>query len=152
MIVLFCLFNVVCLLLVLFGVGVGLNLCDVVVVVGVLIFVLFMFYGGSLLDNVLVVLLVLFLVVLLCLCGVGLMVSLGLYGNGWCGLLWVLLVSLFCWLGLVVLGMFNIVLIVFDVMMFVVLFLLVEEVLFRGFGFVLVVKFMCGLWFLFVLL
>ena len=70
----------------------------------------------------------------------GLLASLGLRGNGWGGPLWVLLASLTCWLGLALLGTPNTALTALDATMLAVMFPLAEEVLFRGLGFVLLVK------------
>lgn len=138
--------NAARLLLVLLGVGVGLNLRDVAAAAGAPIPALPMPYGGSLLDNALAVLLALLLAALLRPHGVGLMASLGLHGNGWRGPFWVLLASLPCWLGLAVLGTPNTALTALDATMLAVLFPLAEEVLFRGLGFVLLVKLMRGPW------
>ncbi|HDS1586153.1 TPA: CPBP family intramembrane metalloprotease [Stenotrophomonas maltophilia] len=146
--------NAARLLLVLLIVGVGLNLRDVAAAAGAPIPALPMPYGGSLLDNALAVLLALLLAALLRPRGVGLMASLGLHGNGWRGPLWVLLASLPCWLGLAVLGTPNTALTALtalDATMLAVLFPLAEEVLFRGLGFVLLVKLMRGPWSLFAL-
>lgn len=76
----------------------------------------------------------------------GLMASLGLRGNGWSGPMWVLLASLPCWLGLALLGTPNRALTALDAAMLAVLFPLAEEVLFRGLGFVLLVKIVRGPW------
>ncbi len=132
------------LLLVLFGVGVGLNLRDIAAAAGTPIPALPIAYGGSLLDNALAVLVALLLAALLRPRGMGLMASLGLRGNGWSGPMWVLLASLPCWLGLALLGTPNKALTVLDATMLAVLFPLAEEVLFRGLGFVLLVKIVRG--------
>jgi len=134
------------LLLVLFGVGVGLNLRDIAAAAGTPIPALPIAYGGSLLDNALAVLVALLLAALLRPRGMGLMASLGLRGNGWSGPMWVLLASLPCWLGLALLGAPNKALTVLDATMLAVLFPLAEEVLFRGLGFVLLVKIVRGPW------
>ncbi|WP_459048221.1 CPBP family glutamic-type intramembrane protease [Stenotrophomonas sp. PSU_St99] len=134
------------LLLVLLGVGVGLNLRDIAAAIGAPIPALPMPYGGSLLDNALAVLLALLLAAQLRPRGVGLMASLGLRGNGWRGPMWVLLASLPCWLGLALLGTPNTALTALDATMLAVLFPLAEEVLFRGLGFVLLVKLIRGPW------
>ncbi len=128
------------LLLVLLGVGVGLNLRDIAAAAGTPIPALPIAYGGSLLDNALAVLVALLLAALLRPRGMGLMTSLGLRGNGWGGPFWVLLASLPCWLGLALLGSPNTALTALDATMLAVLFPLAEEVLFRGLGFVLLVK------------
>ncbi|MDT3432437.1 CPBP family glutamic-type intramembrane protease [Stenotrophomonas maltophilia] len=125
--------NAARLLLVLLIVGVGLNLRDVAAAAGAPIPALPMPYGGSLLDNALAVLLALLLAALLRPRGVGLMASLP------------------CWLGLAVLGTPNTALTALDATMLAVLFPLAEEVLFRGLGFVLLVKLMRGPWSLFAL-
>ncbi|PTA71778.1 MULTISPECIES: CPBP family glutamic-type intramembrane protease [unclassified Stenotrophomonas] len=138
--------NAARLLLVLLGVGLGLNLRDVAAAAGAPIPALPMPYGGSLLDNALAVLLALLLAALLRPRGMGLMASLGLRGNGWRGPMWVLLASLPCWLGLALLGTPNTALTTLDATMLAVLFPLAEEVLFRGLGFVLLVKLMRGPW------
>ncbi|MEG0194179.1 MAG: CPBP family glutamic-type intramembrane protease [Stenotrophomonas sp.] len=134
------------LLLVLLGVGLGLNVRDIAAAIGAPIAALPMPYGGSLLDNALAVLLALLLASLLRPKGIGLLASLGLRGNGWRGPLWVLLASLPCWLGLALLGTPNTTLTALDATMLTVLFPLAEEVLFRGLGFVLLVKIVRGPW------
>jgi len=134
------------LLLVLLGVGLGLNLRDIAAAAGTPIPALPMPYGGSLLDNGLAVLVALLLATLLRPRGMGLLSSLGLRGNGWGGPLWVLLASLPCWLGLALLGTPNTALTALDATMLTVLFPLAEEVLFRGLGFVLLVKLLRGPW------
>ena len=134
------------LLLVLLGVGLGLNVRDISATLGAPIPALPMPYGGSLLDNALAVLVALLLATLLRPRGVGLLASLGLRGNGMRGPLWVLLASLPCWLGLALLGTPNTALTTLDATMLAVLFPLAEEVLFRGLGFVLLVKLMRGPW------
>lgn len=134
------------LLLVLLGVGLGLNVRDIAAAIGAPIAALPMPYGGSLLDNALAVLLALLLASLLRPKGIGLLASLGLRGNGWRGPLWVLLASLPCWLGLALLGTPNTALTALDAAMLTVLFPLAEEVLFRGLGFVLLVKIVRGPW------
>lgn len=134
------------LLLVLLGVGLGLNLRDIAAAAGTPIPALLIPYGGSLLDNTLAVLLALLLATLLRPRSMGLLTSLGLRGNGWGGPLWVLLASLPCWLGLALLGTPNTALTALDATMLTVLFPLAEEVLFRGLGFVLLVKLVRGPW------
>lgn len=134
------------LLLVLLGVGLGLNLRDIAAAAGTPIPALPMPYGGSLLDNALAVLVALLLATLLRPRGIGLLASLGLRGNGWRGPMWVLLASLPCWLGLALLGTPNTALTALDATMLAVLFPLAEEVLFRGLGFVLLVKIVRGPW------
>ena len=134
------------LLLVLLSVGLGLNLRDIAASVGAPIPALPIPYGGSLLDNALAVLAALLLAALLRPRGMGLFASLGLHGNGWSGPLCVLLASLPCWLGLAVLGTPNTALTVLDAAMLAVLFPVAEEVLFRGLGFILLVKIMRGPW------
>lgn len=134
------------LLLVLLGVGLGLNLRDIAASVGAPIPALPIPYGGSLLDNALAVLMALLLAALLHPRGTGLMASLGLRGNGWSGPGWVLLASLPCWLGLALLGTRNTALTALDATMLTVLFPLAEEVLFRGLGFILLVKIVRGPW------
>ncbi|NED61765.1 CPBP family intramembrane metalloprotease [Streptomyces sp. SID10244] len=131
------------LLLVLLGVGLGLNLRDIAAAAGTPIPALPIPYGGSLLDNALAVLVALLLATLLRPRGMGLLASLGLRGNGWGGPMWVLLASLPCWLGLAMLAPPNTAL---DATMLAVLFPLAEEVLFRGLGFVLLVKIVRGPW------
>ena len=127
------------LLLVLLGVGLGLNLRDIAAAIGTPIPALPFPYGGSLLDNALAALAALLLAALLRPRDMGLMASLGLRGNGWSGPMWVLLASLPCWLGLALLGTPNRALTALDAAMLAVLFPLAEEVLFRGLGFVLLV-------------
>ncbi len=134
------------LLLVLLGVGLGLNLRDIAAAAGTPIPALRMPYGGSLLDNGLAVLVALLLATLLRPRGMGLLASLGLRGNGWRSPMWVLLASLPCWLGLALLGTPNTALTALDATMLTVLFPLAEEVLFRGLGFVLLVKLVRGPW------
>ncbi len=134
------------LLLVLLGVGLGLNVRDISSTLGAPIPALAMPYGGSLLDNALAVLVALLLATLLRPRGVGLLASLGLHGNGMRGPLWVLLASLPCWLGLALLGTPNTALTTLDATMLAVLFPLAEEVLFRGLGFVLLMKIVRGPW------
>ena len=134
------------LLLVLLGVGLGLNVRDISSTLGAPIPALPIPYGGSLLDNALAVLVALLLATLLRPRGVGLLASLGLRGNGMRGPLWVLLASLPCWLGLALLGTPNSALTTLDATMLAVLFPLAEEVLFRGLGFVLLVKIVRGPW------
>ncbi len=133
-------------LLVLLCVGLGLNLRDLTAAVGLPIPALPMPYGGSLLDNALAVLLAVLLAALLRPRGVGLAASLGLRWNGASGPAWVLLASLPCWLGLAMLGSPNTALTTLDASMLAVLFPLAEEVLFRGLGFVLLVKIVRGPW------
>ncbi|TFZ43826.1 CPBP family intramembrane metalloprotease [Stenotrophomonas maltophilia] len=139
------------LLLVLLGVGLGLNLRDIAAAIGVPIPAPPMPYGGSLLDNVLAALTALLLAALLRPRGIGLLASLGLNGNGWRGPMWVLLASLPCWLGLALLGTPNKTLTALDATMLAVLFPQAEEVLFRGLGFVLLVKIVRGPWLLLAL-
>ncbi len=134
------------LLLVLLGVGLGLNLRDIAAAIGTPTPALPIPYGGSLLDNALAVLVALLLAALLRPRDMGLMASLGLRGNGWSGPMWVLLASLPCWLGLALLGTPNRALTALDAAMLAVLFPLAEEVLFRGLGFVLLVKIVRGPW------
>ncbi|MCI1145424.1 CPBP family glutamic-type intramembrane protease [Stenotrophomonas maltophilia] len=134
------------LLLVLLGVGLGLNLRDIAAAIGTPVPALPIPYGGSLLDNALAVLVALLLAALLRPRDMGLMASLGLRGNGWGGPLWVLLASLPCWLGLALLGTPNTALTALDATMLAALFPLAEEVLFRGLGFVLLVKIVRGPW------
>ncbi|WP_313207576.1 CPBP family glutamic-type intramembrane protease [Stenotrophomonas sp.] len=133
-------------LLALLGVGLGLNLRDLSAAVGLPIPALPMPYGGSLLDNALAVLVAVLLAALLRPRGVGLAASLGLRWNGASGPAWVLLASLPCWLGLAMLGSPNTALTALDASMLAVLFPLAEEVLFRGLGFVLLVKIVRGPW------
>ncbi|HDS1039217.1 TPA: CPBP family intramembrane metalloprotease [Stenotrophomonas maltophilia] len=134
------------LLLVLLGVGLGLNLRDLSAAAGLPIPALPMPYGGSLLDNLLAVLTAVLLAALLRPRGTGLAASLGLRWNGASGPAWVLLASLPCWLGLAVMGRPNTALTTLDASMLAVLFPLAEEVLFRGLGFVLLVKIVRGPW------
>ncbi|WP_406235055.1 type II CAAX prenyl endopeptidase Rce1 family protein [Isoptericola jiangsuensis] len=133
-------------LLVLLGVGLGLNLRDLSAAVGLPIPALPIPYGGSLLDNALAVLVAVLLAALLRPRGVGLAASLGLRWNGANGPAWVLLASLPCWLGLAMLGTPNTALTALDASMLAVLFPLAEEVLFRGLGFVLLLKIVRGPW------
>lgn len=133
-------------LLVLLGVGLGLNLRDIAAAIGTPIPALPIPYGGSLLDNALAVLMAVLLALLLGPRGMGLLASLGLRGNGWGGPLWVLLASLTCWLGLALLGTPSTALTALDATMLAVLFPLAEEVLFRGLGFVLLVKIVRAPW------
>lgn len=133
-------------LLVLLGVGLGLNLRDIAAAIGTPIPALPIPYGGSLLDNALAVLMAVLLALLLRPRGMGLLASLGLRGNGRGGPLWVLLASLTCWLGLALLGTPNTALTALDATMLAVLFPLAEEVLFRGLGFVLLVKIVRAPW------
>ncbi|HFK2883795.1 TPA: CPBP family intramembrane glutamic endopeptidase [Stenotrophomonas maltophilia] len=116
------------LLLVLLGVGLGLNLRDIAAAIGTPIPALPFPYGGSLLDNALAVLAALLLAALLRPRDMG------------------LLASLPCWLGLALLGTPNRALTALDAAMLAVLFPLAEEVLFRGLGFVLLVKIVRGPW------
>lgn len=134
------------LLLVLLGVALGLNLRNLSAAAGLPIPALPMPYGGSLLDNTFAVLVALLLAALLRPHGVGLAASLGLRWNGARGPLCVLLASLACWLGLAALGTPNTALTALDATMLAVLFPLAEEVLFRGLGFVLLVKIVRGPW------
>lgn len=138
--------NPVRVLLVLLGVGLGLNLRDLAAAAGAPIPALPIAYGGSLLDNALAALVAVLLASLLRPRGVGLLASLGLRGSGWAGPLWVLVASLACWLGLAALGTPNTALTALDATMLGVLFPLAEEVLFRGLGFVLLVKIVRGPW------
>ncbi len=133
-------------LLVLLGVSLGLNLRDLSAAMGLPIPALPMPYGGSLLDNALAVLVAVLLAVLLRPRGVGLAASLGLRWNGASGPACVLLASLPCWLGMAMLGSPNTALTALDASMLAVLFPLAEEVLFRGLGFVLLVKIVRGPW------
>ncbi|WP_075676501.1 CPBP family intramembrane glutamic endopeptidase [Stenotrophomonas sp. TD3] len=134
------------LLLVLLGVSLGLNLRDIAAAIGTPIPALPIPYGGSLLDNALAVLVAVLLALLLRPRGVSLPTSLGLRGNGWGGPFWVLLASVPCWLGLALLGTPNTALTALDATMLAVLFPLAEEVLFRGLGFVLLVKIVRAPW------
>jgi len=133
-------------LLVLLGVGLGLSLRDLTAAVGLPIPALPMPYGGSLLDNALAVLVAVLLAALLRPRGVSLAASLGLRWHGASGPAWVLLASLPCWLGLAMLGSPNTALTTLDASMLAVLFPLAEEVLFRGLGFVLLLKIVRGPW------
>lgn len=132
--------------LVLLGVGLGLNLRDIAAAIGTPIPALPIPYGGSLVDNALAVLVALLLAALLRPRGTSLLASLGLRGNGWGGPMWVLLATLPCWLGLALLGTPNKALTALDATMLAVLFPLAEEVLFRGLGFVLLVRIVRGPW------
>ncbi|QII30128.1 CPBP family intramembrane metalloprotease [Stenotrophomonas maltophilia] len=134
------------LLLVLLGVGLGLNLRDLSAAVGAPIPALPIPYGGSLLDNALAVIVAVLLATVLRPRGMGLMESLGLRGNGLRGPALVLLASLPCWLGLALLGTPNTALAALDAAMLGVLFPLAEEVLFRGLGFALLVRIVRGPW------
>ncbi|MEG0185489.1 MAG: CPBP family glutamic-type intramembrane protease [Stenotrophomonas sp.] len=134
------------LLIVLLGVALGLNVRDLSAAAGAPIPALPIPYGGSLLDNTLAVLVALLLAALLRPRGVGLAASLGLQGSRLRGPLLVLLASLCSWLGLAMLGTLNPSLTPLDAAMLAVLFPLAEEVLFRGLGFVLLVKIMRGPW------
>jgi hypothetical protein len=134
------------LLLVLLGVGLGLNLRDLSAAAGAPIPALPIPYGGSLLDNVLAVIVAVLLATALRPRGMGLIESLGLRGNGLRGPALVLLASLPCWLGLALIGHVNPALTALDATMLGVLFPLAEEVLFRGLGFVLLVRIVRGPW------
>ncbi|MDT3500240.1 CPBP family glutamic-type intramembrane protease [Stenotrophomonas maltophilia] len=133
-------------LLVLLGTGLGLNVRDIAAALGRPIPGLPIPYGGSLLDNALAVLVAVLLALLLRPRQMGLAESLGLRGNGMRGPLWVLLASLPCWVGLAVLGRPNTALTALDATMLAVLFPLAEEILFRGLGFILLVKIVRGPW------
>ncbi|HEL5055216.1 TPA: CPBP family intramembrane metalloprotease [Stenotrophomonas maltophilia] len=133
-------------LLVLLGTGLGLNVRDIAAALGRPIPGLPIPYGGSLLDNALAVLVAVLLALLLRPRHMGLAESLGLRGNGMRGPLWVLLASLPCWVGLAVLGQPNTALTALDATMLAVLFPLAEEILFRGLGFILLVKIVRGPW------
>lgn len=133
-------------LLVLLGTGLGLNVRDIAAALGRSIPGLPIPYGGSLLDNALAVLVAVLLALLLRPRHMGLAESLGLRGNGMRGPLWVLLASLPCWVGLAVLGRPNTALTALDATMLAVLFPLAEEILFRGVGFILLVKIVRGPW------
>lgn len=133
-------------LLVLLGTGLGLNVRDIAAALGRPIPGLPIPYGGSLLDNALAVLVTVLLALLLRPRHMGLAESLGLRGNGMRGPLWVLLASLPCWVGLAVLGRPNTALTALDATMLAVLFPLAEEILFRGLGFILLVKIVRGPW------
>jgi hypothetical protein len=133
-------------LLVLLGTGLGLNVRDIATALGRPIPGLPIPYGGSLLDNALAVLVAVLLALLLRPRHMGLAESLGLRGNGMRGPLWVLLASLPCWVGLAVLGRPNTALTALDATMLTVLFPLAEEILFRGLGFILLVKIVRGPW------
>lgn len=134
------------LLLVLLGVGLGLNLRGLSAAVGAPIPALPIPYGGSLLDNALAVIVAVLLATVLRPRGMGLMESLGLRGNGLRGPALALLASLPCWLGLALLGTPNTALTALDAAMLGVLFPLAEEVLFRGLGFALLVRIVRGPW------
>ncbi|MFL0351652.1 CAAX amino terminal protease self- immunity [compost metagenome] len=134
------------LLLVLLGVGLGLNLRDLSAAAGAPIPALPIPYGGSLLDNVLAVIVAVLLATALRPRGMGLIESLGLRGNGLRGPALVLLASLPCWLGLALLGTPNTALTALDAAMLGVLFPLAEEVLYRGLGFALLVRIVRGPW------
>ncbi|WP_414488235.1 type II CAAX prenyl endopeptidase Rce1 family protein [Stenotrophomonas maltophilia] len=133
-------------LLVLLGTGLGLNVRDIAAALGRPIPGLPIPYGGSLLDNALAVLVAVLLALLLRPRHMGLAESLGLRGNGMRGPLRVLLASLPCWVGLAVLGRPNTALTALDATMLAVLFPLAEEILFRGLGFILLVKIVRGPW------
>ncbi|CAH0242924.1 MULTISPECIES: CPBP family glutamic-type intramembrane protease [Stenotrophomonas] len=134
------------LLLVLLGVGIGLNLRDLSAAVGAPIPALPIPYGGSLLDNALAVIVAVLLAAVLRPRDMGLIESLGLRGNGLRGPALVLLASLPCWLGLALLGTPNTALTALDAAMLGVLFPLAEEVLYRGLGFALLVRIVRGPW------
>jgi hypothetical protein len=134
------------LLLVLLGVGLGLNLRDIAAAIGAPIPALPIPYGGSLLDNALAVLVALLLAALLRPRWHGPAGQPGAARKRLGGPLWVLLASLPCWLGLALLGTPNTALTGLDATMLAVLFPLAEEVLFRGLGFVLLVKIVRGPW------
>jgi hypothetical protein len=134
------------LLLVLLGVGIGLNLRDLSAAVGAPIPALPIPYGGSLLDNALAVIVAVLLAAVLRPRDMGLIESLGLRGNGLRGPALVLLASLPCWLGLALLGTPNTALTALDAAMLGVLFPLAEELLYRGLGFALLVRIVRGPW------
>ncbi|KAF1017646.1 MAG: hypothetical protein GAK31_00914 [Stenotrophomonas maltophilia] len=130
------------------GVALGLNIRDLSQAAGLPIPALPMAYGGSLLDNALAVLVAVLLVAVLRPRSLPLAHGLGVQGNGLRGPLWVLLASTAAWLGLAAMGRFNSELTLLDGLMLAVLFPIAEELLFRGLGFVFLVRVLRWPWWL----
>lgn len=127
-------------LLALLGVAIGLNLRDLSAAVGLPIPRLPIPFGGSLLDNLLAVLTAVLLAWLLKPRDLALADSLGLRWHGARGPLLVLLATLPCWVGLAALGRLNTAPEPLALLLLAVLFPLAEEILYRGLGFVFLVR------------
>lgn len=94
-------------------------------------------FGGSILDNLLSVLLVLIVaIILIPKSGLKISMALGLNWNGFKGPLLVLLATIPCWIGLSMLGTTTKDLDVKSIAFLVLLFPLAEELVFRSFGFI----------------
>ncbi|WMJ70227.1 CPBP family intramembrane glutamic endopeptidase [Stenotrophomonas sp. 24(2023)] len=130
------------------GVALGLYVRDLSAAAGLPIPALPMPYGGSLLDNALAVLVAVVLVAALRPHRLATATALGLDRHGLRGPLWVLLASTAAWVGLAALGRFNTTLTLLDALMLAVLFPVAEELLFRGLGFVFLVRVLRWPWWL----
>ncbi|ATE73725.1 CPBP family intramembrane glutamic endopeptidase [Lysobacter capsici] len=95
-------------------------------------------YGGSILDNVLAVAIVVAAAMGLSRRRAELPRDLGLRWNGWKGPALTALATLPCWIGLAWIGQVSSEWSLLDLLMLSVLFPLLEEIVFRGFGFVFV--------------
>lgn len=123
-------------LLLLLAVALGLYVRDIAKAIGTPIPALPMPYGGSLLDNLLAVLVAVIAAFALLGRRRALARGLGLQWNGARGPLLVLLATLPCWLGLWWLGGLNREMDALSLLMLALLFPLAEEILYRGLGFV----------------
>lgn len=123
-------------LVLLLAVALGLYVRDIASALGIPIPPLPMPFGGSLLDNLLAIIVALFTAHILLVPGVARWRSLGLNANGGRGALLVLLATVPCWLGLWLLSGFNADVEPLSLLMLALLFPLAEEILFRGLGFV----------------
>jgi hypothetical protein len=115
----------------------ALNIRDIAGAVGIKIGPLPFKYGGSILDNLLCVLLVIFTAFLLSRRSkVGLKSLLGLDWNGFKAPALVLVATIPCWIGLAIQGGLAQEIDPLDILMLSIVFPLAEEVTYRGFGFV----------------
>lgn len=127
-------------LLALLGVAIGLNLRDLSAAAGLPIPRLPMPFGGSLLDNLLAVLTAVLLAALLKPRDLPLADSLGLRWHSARGPVLVLLATLPCWIGLAALGRLDTAPAPLTLLMLAFVFPLAEEVLYRGLGFIFLVR------------
>ena len=123
-------------IVVLLVLGLALQVRDIAPALGVEIPPLPMPYGGSLLDNLIAVVIALAAAFLLSRRRANLARHLGLAWNGWRGPLLTALATAPCWIGLALLGKVSDEWSLRDLLFLAALFPLAEEIVFRGFGFV----------------
>ncbi|MEG2804577.1 CPBP family intramembrane glutamic endopeptidase [Stenotrophomonas sp.] len=130
-------------LIALLGVALGLNIRDISAAMGLPLPGLPIPFGGSLLDNLLAVLVAVLLAWWLKPRALPLADSLGLRWHGARGPLLVLLATLPCWIGLAALGHLDPAPNPLALLMRAFTFPLAEEILYRGLGFVFLVRVLC---------